>query len=95
MNSPEIKSLIKKNSPLFWWIKEEEKENVSPNMVVETLLNFGDWEGVKELFSIFGIEKVSEIFHRQTSRPRNNYSARTKHYFNLYFRKHVQEYTES
>ena len=94
MNSPEIKSLIEENSSLFWWIKKEEKQNVSPNIVVETLLNYGDWEDVMKLFSVMGVEKVAEIFHRQICRPRNNYSERTKHYFNLYFQKHVQGYSE-
>ncbi len=94
INSPEMKSLIRENSPLFWGVKEEEKENIGPNMVVETLLNYGDIEGIKKLFSLLGIEQVAAIFHRQISRPRNNYPERTKHFFNLYFQRHVQGYPE-
>ena len=89
VNSPEMKAFIKENSALFWWVKEEEKENVDHKMVVETLLNYGDIGDVKKLFSLLGIEKVAAIFRRQISRPRNNYSERTKHFFSLYFQKHV------
>jgi len=57
MNNPEIKQFIKENSSLFWWIKEDAKENISINLLVEIILNYGDLESVKKLFSLIGIKK--------------------------------------
>jgi len=88
-NSPEIKKLISKNANLFWTVPEEKKQDISLDLLVETLLNYGDIESIKELFAIIGIKKVSEIFFKQINRERCNYYPQTKHYFNLYFIKHV------
>lgn len=89
-NTPEIKTFIKENSSLFWYIKEEEKENISIEFLIETILNYGDEKSVKKLFDLVGINKVAEIFYRQTSRKRVNYQKRTVHFFNLYFKRHAQ-----
>ncbi len=89
-NSPEIKEFIKENSQLFWWIKPEEKENIEISFLVEAILNYGNEKSVKKLFDLIGIQKVAEIFYRQTSRERTNYHPRTVNYFRLYFQKHVQ-----
>lgn len=90
MNSPEIKEFIKENSSLFWYIKEEEKQNISIGFLIETILNFGDEKSVKKLFDLVGINKVAEIFYKQTSGKRVNYQKRTVHFFNLYFKRHAQ-----
>lgn len=88
-NNPEIKKFIKENSNLFWWIKEESKENISLNLLVESILNYGNEKSVKRLFELVGIKKVAEIFHQDTNRKRVNYHPRTINYFNLYFRKNA------
>jgi len=88
-NTPEIKQLIKENSSLFWWIKEEKKENISQEFLVETILNYGDIRSVKKLFELFGINKVAEIFYKQTSRERINYFPQVVNFFNLYFKRHA------
>lgn len=90
-NSPELKAFIRENAVLFWWIKDDEKENISLPFLVEQILNYGDLKSIKKLFDLVGIKKVAEIFYEQTSpeRIRINYFPRTKHYFNLYFRKNA------
>jgi len=89
MNNPEIKQFIKENSSLFWWIKEDAKENISINLLVEIILNYGDLESVKKLFSLIGIKKVAELFYQGTKRKRVNYHPRTVHFFNLYFKRNA------
>ncbi|MFH2024268.1 MAG: hypothetical protein ABIK30_00385 [bacterium] len=89
MNAPEIKQLIKDNSPLFWGIKEEEKENININCLIEVILNYGNEKSVKRLLQLIGVRKVSEIFHQQISGKRNNYHPRTINFFNLYFKENV------
>ena len=92
-NTPEIKQFIKENSTLFWWIKEEKKENISQEFLVEIILNYGDIKSVKKLFELIGINNVAEIFFKQTSRKRINYHQRTVHFFNLYFNRHARRNT--
>lgn len=89
-NTPEIKQFIKENSTLFWWIKQEKKENISHEFLVETILNYGDIKSVKKLFELIGINNVAEIFFKQTSRERINYFPQVVNFFNLYFKRHAQ-----
>ena len=89
MNGSEIKEFIRENSLLFWYIKEDAKENISIDLLVETILNYGNEKGVKKLFELVGIKKVAEIFYKQISGNRVNYLPRTVHFFDLYFKKNA------
>jgi hypothetical protein len=77
---------------LFWWVKN--KQHLSDEALVETVLCYGDEKEVKSLFNWLGIKQVAEIFKKQIQQKRVNYPARTQHYFSLYFKKHVSGYTE-
>jgi hypothetical protein len=37
MNSPEVKSFIRLHSNLFWYIPEEEKEDISEELLIEPI----------------------------------------------------------
>lgn len=89
MNSPEIKQFIKENSVLFWWIREDAKENIDVKFLVETILNYGNEKSVKKLFDLIGIGRVAQIFYSQTNRKRVNYFPQVVNYFNLYFNRHA------
>ena len=91
-NSPMIKTFIRENSVLFWYIPEEKKQNISIEFLIETILNYGDEKSVKKLFDLAGINKVAKIFYKQTHRLRVNYFDRTAYFFDLYFKRHVQGY---
>ena len=86
----DIKQFIRENEALFWGVKPEEKENISLNVLVETILNYGDEKSVRILFDLIGVKTVAEIFFRQISGKRSNYHQRTKHFFKLYFKRHAQ-----
>ena len=89
MHNQEIIDFIKENSALFWYTPEEDKEHISIEFLVETILNYGDEKSVKKLFDLVGIKKVAEIFYKQTSGKRTNYFPQTEHYFKLYFKRHA------
>jgi hypothetical protein len=89
-HNSEINKFIQENSSLFWWIKPEEKMNISINALVEAVLNYGNEKSVKRLFDLVEIKKVANIFYRQISGKRSNYHKRTKHFFKIYFKRHVQ-----
>ena len=90
LNSPEIRQFIQKNSKLFWYIPEDKKENVSLGLLVETILNYGDLDNVKELFSIVGIKKVDEVLTGVEGRKKLNYFPVIYNYFTLVMNKYAQ-----
>jgi hypothetical protein len=92
MNSPEIKAFIKENSSLFWYTPEKEKENIGEELLVETILNYGDMEAVKRLFKIMGLDIVSKIFYNSiklSERRKGNYHELVLNYFTLLFDKYA------
>ncbi len=88
--SKDIKQFIRENEVLFWGVKPEEKENISLNVLVETILNYGNEQNLRALFELVGVKTVAEIFFRQISGKRSKYHQRTKHFFRLYFKRHAQ-----
>ena len=90
MHTSEIKKFIRENSSLLWWVKPEEKMNISINALVEAVLNYGNEKSVKRLFDLVGIKIVADIFYQQISGKRSNYHQRTKHFFQIYFNRHAQ-----
>ena len=84
------KDIISQYGYLFWWVKQ--KEALSDESVVETLLCFGNEEQVKALFDWLGIKHVAEIFKKQIQQKRMNYPERTRHFFTLLFESYVPGY---
>ena len=92
MNSPEIKAFIQENSHLFWYIPAEKKEDVSLEVLVETILNYGDMNAVKKMCKLMGVKKAAEIFFHSinlSSRRRSNFHELTINYFTLFFKRYA------
>ena len=89
-HNQELKDFIKEHSNLFWYTPEEKKEEISLELLLETILNYGDQESIKRLFKLIGIDKASEVFNRQIRNERDNYFAPVKNFFQHYFSRHVQ-----
>ena len=89
MNSPEIKAFIRENSALFWYTPEDKKEEISPEFLVETILNYGSMEDVKKLIKILGIKEMAKVFFNATGRKKLNYYPEIYNYFKLFFRKYA------
>ena len=87
--SKEIKRFIKGHSSLFWYIKEDAKERISVELLVETILNYGELKDVKKLFALVGTKKTAEIFFKQTRNRRCNYFPKVKCFFTHYFNRHA------
>ena len=82
-----ISNFIKERPYLVWGTRNY--YNLSEEAIVENVLNYGDIDDVKEMFSILGIKKSAIIFKKQISQKRNNYRPKIKNYFNLYFKKYA------
>jgi hypothetical protein len=91
-NPPEIKQLIRENSNLFWYTPEDQKENISEEFLVETILNYGDLNAVKKLITLLGIKKTARVFFDSinlSDRRKGNYQELTINYFTLFFRRYA------
>ena len=79
-------SFIKKRPYLIWHTKD--LKHLSDDAIVESVLNYGDFNDVKKLISIFGSRKTAKIFYKHVKRARRNYDSKIERYFKLFFRKY-------
>ena len=89
MNSPEIKAFIREKSYLFWYTPEDKKEEISLDLLVETILNYGTLEEVKMLIKILGIKNIAKVFFNAKERKKLNYYPEIYNYFSLFFKKYA------
>jgi hypothetical protein len=82
--------LIQRNRHLFWYVPEEEKQNISLEALVEAILNYGDLDAVSLLFNQVGITVVASIFFKQINQERVNYFPQVINFFTLYFNRYAQ-----
>lgn len=82
-----INDFIKERPYLVWYTKNY--DGLSDGAILESILNYGDFDDVEKAFSIIGIKKAAHIFTEQIRRKRNNYRPKIKNYFNLYFKKYA------
>jgi len=82
-----INKIVEEKPYLFWYI--DDKKNLSNEAIVEAILNYGDWQDVKDLFKNLGIKETASIFKKGISGKRSNYRPEIKNYFSLYFKKYV------
>jgi hypothetical protein len=88
--SNERKKYIAKHKSLFWYTPEDKKEEISDNLLVETILNYGTLDDVKELIQIMGVNKVADVFYSAKGRMKGNYYPEIYNFFNLVFTRYVQ-----
>jgi len=84
-----LQRFIKDHRSLFWYIKEDAKERISTEFLVETILNYGELKDVKKLLALVGTKRTAEIFFKQTRNKRCNYFPKVKNYFTHYFHRHA------
>ena len=90
--SPELKSFIHEHNSLFWYTPEDQKENISPEFLVETILNYGDMEAVRKLISLLGTREAARLFNHSVNlseRRKGNFHELTLNYFSLLFSRYV------
>ncbi len=89
MNSPEIKTFIREHKTIFWYTPEDKKEDISPELLIETILNYGTMSEIKSLIRIMGIQEVSRIFFSASERKKLNYYPEIYNFFTLVFSRYA------
>jgi hypothetical protein len=95
-NSSEIKSFIRHNAELFWFVPEAGKEDISEECLVETILNYGSMDEVIRLMQLLGVGRTAQVFFtsiERSERRRNNYHELTINYFVHLFRKYAPQHS--
>ncbi len=88
-NTPEIKQFIAENADLFWYTPEAEKQNISHEVLVEFILNYGEMATIRKLFHILGLKTVASVFFSMQDRKIGNFYPEIHHLFSLYFKNHA------
>ncbi|MFZ4106986.1 hypothetical protein [Flavobacterium sp.] len=74
---------ITKNSHLFWYIKKEAIPNISNEVLVEFVFNYGTWQDVKDLIKIIGFQELKRVYEDVTDRKVGNYHPEILNYMGL------------
>lgn len=83
---------VRKRKHLFWSTKNY--DGLSKAAIVEGVLNYGNWDDVKAMIKMMGMEEVASIFRRNSipsKMGRQNYRPEIVRYFNLFFNEHVHQ----
>lgn len=80
---------IADHAALFWYTPEAKKKDISDSLLVETILNYGSMDDVKDLFDLMGMDKVAEVFFAAKGRQKLNYSPQIYNFFTLVFNRYV------
>ena len=89
MRSETLKDFIHENAVLFWYSPEDKAETVSDELLVESILNYGDMDMVRKLFEIMGLQQTATVFRGMTGRKQMNYFPVIWNFFNLYFNRYA------
>ena len=92
MNSTKIQNFISEHSDLFWYTPEEQKKDISKEVLVETIFNYGDIMAVKQLIKLLGVNESAQIFFdsiNKSDRRKGNYHELTLNFFTLFFNRYA------
>lgn len=79
-----LQEFIKNKPYLIWYTKNY--NNLSEKAIVESILNYGNWEDYLYLENVLGIKEVGGIFNEINKQKRVNLRPQTINYFSNYFK---------
>jgi hypothetical protein len=92
MRTTEISKFIENRQYLFWYSPPPKSKTVSDELLVEMVLNYGNMDDLRDLFSLMGIKDVAKIFFDsigKSERRKGNYHELTINYFTLLFNRYA------
>lgn len=82
-----LQNLVKNKPYLVWFTKNY--DGLSERSIVESVLNYGNWEDYLFLEKVLGVVELSEIFEDLKNQKRTNLRSQTTNYFTNYFAKYA------
>jgi len=89
MKSPELKTFIQQHASLFWYTPQDKKEDISDELLMETMLNYGTIDDFIQLKKLMGVSYLANIFMGLEGRKKMNYYPEIYNFFYLYFQKYA------
>ena len=86
MEKQALEKFILKHESLFWYTPAKELRNISNELLLETILNYGDLKTILECFKIMGVKKAKLVFNSITGRKKGNLYPEIYHLFSEYFK---------
>lgn len=80
---------ITENQHLFWYIKKDKLHQISDEVLVEFVMNYGNLEAVKTLFKVVGKAKLASIFYKLEGRRKLNYFPEIYNFYKLLISNHA------
>jgi hypothetical protein len=91
--SPEKRQYVAQRRPLFWSVGDDKLHQISDELLVETILNYGTLEDVRALIALMGLKQVAFLFSQTyKNRSRHNYFPQVANFFDIYFSRHAPGY---
>ena len=82
-----IREFIKNKPYLIWYSKNY--DSLSEESIVESVLNYGNWDDYLFIENSLGIKEVSNVFNLLKDQKRTNLRPQTINYFSKYFNKYA------
>ena len=90
IHNQDIKEFIKAHSNLFWYTPKENKEEISLELLMETIFNYGSLKDSLQLIKMIGSDKTLRILKRAEGRKKMNYYPEIYNFFTLYLSRNAQ-----
>jgi len=87
MTMTTIQKFASQRPHLFWSTKNF--DCLSDEVIVEGVLEYGNFDEVIELIDILGKPKVEQIFFTKLKSARHNFSPKVINYFTLFFKQNA------
>ncbi|MBQ9430632.1 MAG: hypothetical protein IJU44_03685 [Kiritimatiellae bacterium] len=82
-------SFINEHRALFWYTPENAKLDISDDLLVETVLNYGTLDDFRELMRAITPEHLARVFFSATGRKAGNYYPEIRNFFSLVLKKYA------
>ena len=88
-HKPEIIDFIKKHHALFWYTPDGKKEEISEELLLETIFNYGTLKDSLTLIKLLGYVSALRILQNARGRKKLNYYPEIYHFFSLYLKRNA------
>ncbi len=85
----QLKAFIRKHSNLFWYTPEDKRENISLELLLETILNYGTLDDSLHLIKLIGFNNARKMLQSVEGRKKMNYYPEIYNFFSLYLNKNA------
>jgi len=89
MRTQELKDFINEHPAFFWYSPGDKGETVSDELLVESVLNYGTMEEIRNFFNIMGLQNAATVFKNMKGRKKLNIYPEIRNYFKLYFNRYA------